>query len=388
MPKPAPPVRSAAGAQPLFQALPCAIALAWCLTAPPACADPGDDAPVLAPVRVKGKAAGPDLDDDSRKALRAIPGNVAVISAQRYREGAVMGLRDALSRTAGVYVQNPSGQESAKVSMRGSGISASSGLRGIRLLRDGLPLGRSDDLGDTIYADPFGAERIEVYRGANSLEYGAATLGGAINLVSPTGHSHPGAEWRMEGGSHGYLKGQLRAGQEFSDDLDAFASISSFHSDGFRQNSEQSVSRFYGNIGYKFSPRSQGRLHITSEHYRVRMPGALTLEQMQDDPSAANEGALQAGTRIRTTPRWHAAYRHDWQIGAADQLSLGVFHTGTKFDSPGADIRARYDATDYGAALRHEVNREPGGHRNRFVWGANYSRGSSDNQAYWPDYRP
>ncbi|MFW7340917.1 TonB-dependent receptor [Pollutimonas sp. H1-120] len=326
--------------------------------------------------------------DTARAELGGIAGNVSVIPADKYQEGVVLGLQEAFAGVPGVYVRNPSGQVSARLSIRGSGISAPSGLRGIRLLRDGLPLGRTDDLGDTIYADPAGANYIELYRGANSLQYGAATLGGAINLVSPTGYTHPGAEWRMEGGPDGYLKGQVRAGQSFGNGLDAYASISSARTNGYRENSGHTVTRFYGNLGYRFDARSQGRLHVTSEHYRVQMPGPLTLGQLLEDPSAANPDNLRSDSHIRTAPRWHVAYQHDWRVGDADKLSMGVFHTGTKFVSPAASRVTHYDARDYGASLRHEINRERDGRKHRFVWGANYGRGSSENQVFLPDDWP
>lgn len=361
------------------------------LCAPLAWAEENSSPQILAPIEVRDSApVAHEAVAKAREDLRGISGSASVIAAAEYREGVVTGLGDALSRLPGVYAQHPSGQVSARISIRGSGMTASSGLRGIRLLRDGLPLGRADDLGDTIYADPFTASHITVYRGASSLQYGAANLGGAINLVSPTGLDHPGVELRAEGGSHGHRKGQIRAGAAFDGGWDAFVALTDLETDGFRDNSAQRLTRFYGNLGHAFSPRSQGRLHLTEERYAVQMPGALTLEQIQRDPAAANAKHLQAGSRIRTTPRWHVAYQHDWQIGEVDELALGLFHTGTRFDSPGADARALYDAVDYGLSLRHVIERRLGleERRNRLVWGFSYSRGSSDNELWTPSYLP
>lgn len=342
----------------------------------------------LDPIGVQGTGLDPAAAvRASQLELKSVPGGASLVTSSQYREAAVIGVRDALSRTPGVYVQNPSGQVSAKVSIRGSGISASSGLRGIRLLRDGLPLGRSDDLGDSIYADPFGASHIEIYRGASSLRYGAATLGGAINLISPTGYSNPGIELRAEGGSDHYRQSQLRAGGVFDNGLDTFVSATGFRADGFREHSRQKTDRFYGNIGYRFSPTSKGRLHLTFEEYKIEMPGALTLDQLQDDPRAANPTNIHTQSRIHTSPRWHLAYQHDWQLGVADKLSLGMFHTGTRFDSSTL-LRVRYKATDYGIALRHELDRHLGDKAYELVWGANYSGGSSHNRTYTPDHWP
>src|SRR3546814_5284827 len=69
-------------------------------------------------------------------------------------------------------------------------------------LRDGLPLGRTDDVGDSIYTDPLAADYIEVLRGANAMQYGVATLGGAVNLVSSTGYTRPGFKVRLDGGAY------------------------------------------------------------------------------------------------------------------------------------------------------------------------------------------
>src|SRR5690554_1545915 len=120
-----------------------------------------ESVPRLPVVRVTpGGVSMPGEDGYVRR--DATPGNVSVIPAETYRDGAVLGLSDALSKTPGVYTQNPSGQISARVSIRGSGITSPSGTRGVRLLRDGLPLGRTDDLGDSIYTDPLTADYIEV----------------------------------------------------------------------------------------------------------------------------------------------------------------------------------------------------------------------------------
>ena len=55
--------------------------------------------------------------------------------------------------------------------------------------------------------EPLGLQHIEVFRGANALQYGATTLGGAINFVTPTGYTSDLVRARAELGSFGYYKG-------------------------------------------------------------------------------------------------------------------------------------------------------------------------------------
>ena len=354
----------------------------------PVCLAQAPSARTLAPILVEDdpQVLTP-LPSASHLVLESVPGSVSSMPSQQYRTGAVISLSDALSRIPGMYAQSSSGQVSAKISIRGSGLAAASGLRGIRLLRDGLPLGRADDLGDSIYLDPMGASQIEIYRGASSLQFGAATLGGAINLISPTGYSNPGLELRVEGGPDQYRQTQVRAGAVRDPDLDTFASFTRYRSDGFRQHAKRESNRFYGNIGWRFNPLSAGRLHLTLETYHIQMPGPLSLEQLQKDPRPANPTNLSARTQIHTSPRWHLAYQHEWHTGQADKLSLGFFHTGTKFDSS-STVFIRYDAVDYGMALRHEINREWKGRAYQLVWGASYSGGQSNNRVNTPAYLP
>src|SRR3546814_18267483 len=67
-------------------------------------------------------------------------------------------------------------------------------MRGLRLVQDGIPINMADDNGDFQELDPQVFQHLEVYRGGNALRLGGSTLGGAINSVTPTGLSAPGAE--------------------------------------------------------------------------------------------------------------------------------------------------------------------------------------------------
>lgn len=365
-----------------------ALATIACLASATASAQAQDaDVATLAPVMVHPPSQSDTALGQAQSRRSMSPGNVSAVPETRYEEGAVAGMHDALTSTPGVYVQNPSGQVSARISMRGSGITSPTGVRGVRMLRDGLPLARIDDMGDSIYGDPQSAELIEVLRGANAMRYGAATLGGAINLVSPTGHSQPGWRLRLDGGAYGYSNTRAQWGDDFGNGWDAFAAASSSRSDGAREQSSYTVNRFYGNVGYALSPTSRGRLHYTQEYFRVDLPGAITREQLEEDSHAANIQAVQANARIRTQPRWRIAYVHEWDLGSRDHLSIGAYHTGTRYRSWGTASDSRYEAIDYGLVLRHELHGSLAGRESRFSWGVNLGQGRDDNAATSPAMR-
>ncbi len=117
------------------------------------------------------------------------PGGVAIVDAEDYKRGRATNLKDALDYAPGVFVQPRFGSEESRLSIRGSGIQRTFHGRGLKLMQDGVPLNLADGGFDFQAIEPLAAQYIEVYRGANALEYGSTTLGGAINFVSHTGHT-------------------------------------------------------------------------------------------------------------------------------------------------------------------------------------------------------
>ena len=144
--------------------------------------------------------------------INKTPGGVEVVPASRYLDGRATTMKDMLDYTPGVWVQSKYGQEDSKLVIRGSGLSRNFHLRGVRLLQDGSPINLADGSGDFHEIDPLAQQYVEVYKGANALRYGAATLGGAINFVSPTGRSNPGYAARFYGGSYQTFGEQAIAG--------------------------------------------------------------------------------------------------------------------------------------------------------------------------------
>ncbi|XSC48567.1 TonB-dependent receptor plug domain-containing protein [Bradyrhizobium sp. RDT10] len=80
---------------------------------------------------------------------------------------------------------------------------------------DGVPLGRIESGNTLSIFDLKAVDYIEVYRGANSLRYGALASGGAINLVSKTCLTAPGAAISGAFGSYGNLQGSARIQESF-----------------------------------------------------------------------------------------------------------------------------------------------------------------------------
>jgi iron complex outermembrane receptor protein len=226
------------------------------------------------------------LVEEAVQRVGETPGGANVVSAEDFDEKVAISLRDALAFSPGVYAQPRFGQE-VRLSIRGSGISRGYHMRGLTLLQDGIPINLADDNGDFQELDPAFLQHVEVFRGANALRFGASTLGGAINGVTPTGRSSGGMHLRLDGGSFDTLRGFASAG--YADDRgDAWVAIAGDRSDGDRDHARRKALRVNGNVGLQLSDAIETRFYASAQTIRQELPGALTYKIARTTPRNGN----------------------------------------------------------------------------------------------------
>ncbi|MBN8526046.1 MAG: TonB-dependent receptor [Planctomycetes bacterium] len=315
--------------------------------------------------------------------LRLVPGGTDVVPAAELRGSRTANWRDALQSSPGVYVQPRFGADEARLSIRGSGLQRTFHLRGIRLLADGQPISLADGGGDFQATDFALADHIAVWRGANALAWGGATLGGAIDVVSPTGRSAPGIGVRLEGGSFGYLKGVAQAGFAGVDG-DAWVGVSWSQQEGFREHASQENLRAQGNVGWRLGESGENRLFLAYADSDSELPGALTRQQMEADPEQASADAV-----LRDMKRDYPLYRIADRVAGAwgdlrAEASLAymrkeLFHP---IAVPGFGTIIEQDSDDWVAATRLVDDGRMAGRGNRIVFGAEAGLGVVDAQQH------
>jgi iron complex outermembrane receptor protein len=346
-------------------------------------AAPDDLAPptTLDRVEVRGSTTPETVEtlEEARARLDDRAGGTGVVDAEQYRDGRVSTLADALGYATGVFIQPRFGAEEARMSIRGSGIQRTFHGRGLELLQDGSPLNLADGSFDFQAVEPLSARYIEVYRGANALEYGAATLGGAVNFISPTGYDMPIATVRIEGGSYGYGRGQAAlAGNNGV--ADGYLSVSTFGQDGFRDHSQQETYRLFGNAGYRFGDTLDGRVYLTHVDTGSELPGNLTLAQAMDRPESANPGNL-SGDQRRDFTLTRLGTRLAWVPSAGDSLLLSAYVADKSLHHPIFQVLDQ-DSRDYGLDLRWRSEGEFAGRRNVLVAGVTLAQGNVDDDRF------
>ena len=146
-------------------------------------------------------------------ALRA-PFGVSVVREAEIRRGRPgLGLTEALAAVPGVQVDNRFNYAlGERISVRGLGARAQFGVRGVRVLVDGIPATLPDGQTTLNHVDPAALGRAEIIRGPASALYGNAS-GGVLHLsTAPAPDAPIASEHRIVAGAHGLLRAESSIG--------------------------------------------------------------------------------------------------------------------------------------------------------------------------------
>lgn len=341
----------------------------------------GVDETQLQPVLVREQRVETELE--SEQALT--PGGVTLLDGDTFFERNVSSLADMLRYVPGVWAASGQMGDSTYFSSRGSNLDATNyDGNGIKLLQDGLPVTAADGNNHNRMIDPLSARYAVVARGANALTYGASTLGGAIDFITPTARDTQSQVF-FSGGSHGDLQGRATVGI-VDGAFDGLVTLEARHWDGFRDQQQQEREGLHANAGWQFSDAVRTRLYATYIDNHQDLPGTLTRAEWHDDPDQAQPEAI-TGNYQYNVKTWRIADKTVWDIDENSSLTFGLSFEDQKlyhpivdkvmvdFDGPGPDLPGEVfsllidtEQKNAGVALRY--NLRAGDHD--LLAGANY----------------
>ena len=233
---------------------------------------------------------------------------------------------EVLVRVPGVVANDRSNLASdLQISIRGFGARAPFGVRGIRIIADGIPLTMPDGQGQSGNIDLATAKQIEVLRGPFSALYGNSS-GGVINVITEDGpeqHTVTGSAWV---GNFGSSKIGLKAGGQ-QGSVNYVAGVARYDTDGYRDHSAATRDNFNSKLRLDVNQYTSVSLVANSLSQEAQSPGSLTRAQFDADPT-------QSGTSPTRNTR---EYLENSQVGAvlnhklttADTIRLAGY-TGTR----------------------------------------------------------
>lgn len=313
----------------------------------------------------------PDIET-AREQINKTAGGVTIVDMEDVREGRISNFQDTLGLATGVLAQSRFGAEETRLSIRGSGLQRTFHGRGIKLMQDGVPVNLADGSFDFQAIEPMATRYIEVYRGANALRYGASTLGGAINFISPSGYNAEKFSVRAEAGSFDYRRLGLSSGGVIGN-FDYFISGSTFNQDGFRDNAKQDAERINANFGYRINDAIETRFYIGYAKSDSALPGNLTRAQLKNDPSDSFLSPT-IGQQRRDIDLIRIANKTNILIGDHSNLQLSAYFSHKDLFHPIFQVIDQ-DTNDYGFEARFSQVGDLFGHKNELILGFNPSAG-------------
>lgn len=265
---------------------------------------------------------------DPRAAPLTVP--LAISVGRRSPADARGAIQDVLAGMPGLYVasrNNPT--QDPRIVIRGAGARTAFGVRGVRVLHDGIPLTLADGQTPVDYLDAQSVAGIEVIRGSASSLYGNAG-GGVVSFSSPS-LDIDRREVEILAGPDKLLRSGL-AGTGGSGGVRYGASLNHTSDGGFREHARQRATRASARLRHSRGASSTTAHLLGFDMPLAENPGALTAAQLATDRAMAEPLAVarNAGKRVR---QGQAAITHTRRLETGD-LSATLFAGRRTLDNP------------------------------------------------------
>ena len=238
-------------------------------------------------------------------------------------------LSESLQRVPGVIALNRENYaQDLQISSRGFGSRAQFGVRGVRLVQDGIPLTMPDGQGQPALFDLDTLDRIDVLRGPLAALYGNAS-GGVIQGFSGEGPFYPTLENRTAVGSDGLWRSRLRYGAQH-DAVNIQASLARLETDGYRDHSDTRRDTGSLRLGIDIDDASSLTLLFNAlDQPDTQDPLGLTADQVREGRRQAVAGSQTFDTR-KTVRHQQGGANYQRQLANGDQLTL-MAYGGTRY---------------------------------------------------------
>jgi iron complex outermembrane receptor protein len=333
-----------------------------------------------------------------------LPAAIDVINGERIRDGQMrVNASEALAAVPGLVVQNRQNYaQDLQISSRGFGARSAFGVRGVRLISDGIPATMPDGQGQAATFNLDMAERIEVLRGPYSALYGNHA-GGTIQMVTREGKGRPSVETSVMAGSDGAHKVDVNA-QGSAGAIGYVLDASRFETDGYRDHSAATREQQFAKL--TVTPWQDAKLTLVANALHqgdTQDPLGVQWATFQRDPRAGETDPTDTATSKRTyAERYNTRKSIDHQQAGityeqhfgADRLRISLYGGNREviqyqafskaFQAPPSHSGGvvDFDRDFYGAGINWLHVSELAGGTLRTTAGLDYDRSSDDRQGY------
>lgn len=343
-------------------------------------------------------AAPPDQDVDTaeldeievyatrtHKRISEVPAAISVVTKDDIQRGRQqLALDESLAAVPGVFIQDRYNfSRDLRIAIRGFGARSGFGIRGVKILVDGIPESLPDGQGQSDAIDLGSTERIEVIRGPSSSLYGNAS-GGVINITSERGPADPFVEMRLSVGEFDFNQVQLKAGGD-TGRFNYLVNVSKMEFDGYRAHSETENTLLNARFSYAIDDESELNIVVNATDQPVANdPGGIDLAQAQADPTSARQQNVDFDTgEVLEQQRLGLTYRKSFgeqhEIRLRNHYVWRDFANTLPFTGGGS---TQFERLYVGGGAAYAYNGEWWGHKNSLIVGLDVDRQDDDRQRY------
>jgi iron complex outermembrane receptor protein len=261
-----------------------------------------------------------------------VPASIDRIGAETIRDNRLqVNISESLGGVPGLVARDRQNYaQDVQISIRGFGARSTFGIRGVRLLVDGIPATLPDGQGQISHVDLGSVDRIEVLRGPFSALYGNSS-GGVIEVFTEDGQGPPTLTLSGVTGSDDTLRGSAKLTGE-SGGIGYVAEASRFRTDGYREHS--ATRRDIGNVKLTGRPDASTKVTVVANSValpRAEDPLGLTRAQWDANPRGVDPAALDFDTR-KTVEQSQLGVTVERSLNAANAIRLMAYmgHRGTE----------------------------------------------------------
>ena len=255
-----------------------------------------------------------------------IPYPVTRLKSSQFKFSRRVSVDDVLENVPGLFLQSRYGNHDVRIAIRGFGSRSNTGIRGIRILLDGIPESEPDGQTRIEAIDFNSIGSIEVVKGNSSSLYTNAP-GGVINFINDIYFPYSFATQFNEFGSFDLRRNGLKFGIR-TDKYGLLGTYSYHNYKGFRPHSEDYWHIF--NTVVDILPGDGTNLQIFGYFVDglIKLPGSLTKEEFEEDPYQAAQREVDRDSK-RITTKGRLGLKFNTKFGNNNNQEIEVLPYGT-----------------------------------------------------------
>jgi iron complex outermembrane receptor protein len=316
----------------------------------------------------------------SRFLIPASVSSIDLIPLQGFQQQ--LSLQEYLRAVPGLFSLNANNYaQDLRLSIRGFGSRAAFGIRGVKIIVDGIPETTPDGQGQVDNLPLALLSRLEVLRGPSASLYGNAA-GGVLYLNTMDSLDGAFTRFRSTFGSYGYQNYQLTS------QLKGLKTTALFHlnhtnTKGFRAFSGLKQNVFNAKIKHSFNSRSKINFQLNyTNSPKAEDAGGLKLEETEADFRQARQRNLDYNTfeiidQFKIGMRWEQQWGSQWNLDSYAFYSFRDFYGKLPFENGGIiDLFRNYYGL--GSRLSYEETQSKLTHRWQLGFETNGQRDQRD----------